>query len=265
MAKGSKKAPARPSRRRRRRPESVAVHPEGASTSAQAGNITVSDTPHPLRAETDPANWSPPLSEPFARPTVPIDSGPTSPPLPPPVNEDTLSADVFVDADVIPGPEVRIELPFSEIAIAERLAADPDFYRRLFRFAADELTREMILSEGKPLKGNSGAVISTELVLFQLGFDSAATDLESSNSDRFTRAAKTLAAIRDSVGQFCENYPALARTFFQLPAVTLGVYVLHQVGVPAELGALISAAIIRNEKLADLLGRSSKEDKDENP
>lgn len=169
-----------------------------------------------------------------------------------------LTAQDTVDAEVI-------RAAFNESEIAQRLAASPDFYSRLLRLAADELKREVILSEGKSLKGNSGAVISAELLLFQRGFDSAATDLESSNSDRFTRAAKTLAAIRDSVGQFCENYPALARTFFQLPAVTLGVYLLHQVGVPAELGALISAAIVRNEKLADLLGRRSKEDKDENP
>jgi hypothetical protein len=283
MAKSSKKDLARARRRRR---QTGIVHLEGVSAPAQAGTITVSDTPLPARAEADAAilsNWYQPLSQPLPpRSTIVIQGGPASPPFRPPVNEDvpitgvalsteggtyTISgaADVTVDADVIPAPEVTSQLPFSEIAIAERLAANPDFYRRLLRIAADELKREIVLSEGKPLTGNSGAVISAELGLFQRGFDSAATDLESSNSDRFTRAGKTLAAIRDSVGQFCENYPALARTFFQLPAVTLGVYVLHQVGVPAELGALISAAIVRNEKLADLLGRRSKEDKDENP
>lgn len=196
-------------------------------------------------------NFVPPPQPLPQSPTHVIQGGPPSP--------------VTVDADVIPAPEVRTVLPFSEVAIAERLASDPEFYRRLFRFAADESKREIDRFEARPGEGNSAAIISAELIEFQRGFEAAATDLESENPDRFARAAKTIVAIRDSIGRVCENYPILARTFFQLPAVTLGVYVLHQVGVPAELGALISAAIVRNEKLADLLGRRSKEDKDENP
>jgi hypothetical protein len=47
----------------------------------------------------------------------------------------------------------------------------------------------------------AGAVISAELLLFQRGFDSAATDLESSNSDRFTRAAKTAGIRRSAAGE----------------------------------------------------------------
>jgi hypothetical protein len=80
MAKRSEKNLAR-GRRRRRQPGSVDVHPEGVSASAQAGNITT-DTPLPLRAETNPANWSQPFSQPLARPAQ-FDPSPASPPFPP--------------------------------------------------------------------------------------------------------------------------------------------------------------------------------------
>lgn len=159
------------------------------------------------------------------------------------------AADLTVDADVIPAPEV-IHTPL-ELVIAEVLAADPDFYRRFVRFTADELKGEIVKREGKPVEGNSGAVISTELIQFQRGFDSAATDLESANPERYTRAANTIIAIRDSIAQFCESYPDFARIFFQVPAVALGFYVLHKVGMPDVLASLMSFAIVRNEKLAD--------------
>src|SRR5947207_1145161 len=101
MAKRSKKDLA-PARRRRRQTGNVAVHLEGVSASAQAGNITISDTPLPLRTEIDPAilvNWSPPPPQPLPpRPTFVIDGGPASPPFPP--------VDVTVKPETVPADDI---------------------------------------------------------------------------------------------------------------------------------------------------------------
>jgi hypothetical protein len=87
----------------------------GVSASAQAGNITLSDTPLPLRAEIDPAilaNWSPPPPQPTPqRPTFVIEGGAASPPFPPvevhvAVRPETVPAD-----DIIYPPTVTYTEP----------------------------------------------------------------------------------------------------------------------------------------------------------
>jgi hypothetical protein len=168
------------------------------------------------------------------------------------LGELTVKAEVTVDREVI-------RAPFSESGIAELLAANPDFYQRLFRSTAEELKRDVARFEATPREGNSAAVISAELVHFQRGFETAAADLDSANADRFTRAAKTIVSIRDAIGHFCNNYPEIVQPFFEIAAVTAGCYVLHQIGgATGDVAALISYAIIRKEKLADLLNGADK-------
>lgn len=169
------------------------------------------------------------------------------------INEIAVAEDT-VDAEVV-------RAPFSEAGIAERLAANPDFYVRLFRFAADELKREIVRFEAKPGEGNSAAVISVELIEFQRGFERVATDIEGENSDRFSRAATNIVAIRNAVAQFCETHPALVQPFFQIAAVTAGCYALHQIGgASGDIAALISYAIVKKEKLSDILKPWARKD-----
>jgi hypothetical protein len=72
----------------------------------------------------------------------------------------TLGAAVSVSAEVI-------RAPFSSIGIAEHIASDPGYYRRLSEFASAELTQEIAKFHGR---GNADLVIKGELVELQQGF-----------------------------------------------------------------------------------------------
>jgi hypothetical protein len=79
MAKKASKKKRASKKRKRARPRRVGR----VSAAGQAGNVTASDTPLHLSAETNPANWSPPPSEPLPRPRTSINAGQVSSPLRP--------------------------------------------------------------------------------------------------------------------------------------------------------------------------------------
>jgi hypothetical protein len=156
--------------------------------------------------------------------------------------------------------------PFSEAAIAESLARDPEFYRQLMQMAAATLRRD---AENYPVpvgQGNSAAIIKAELIATAEKFENAVLVLDSHAPDRFATAAKAVVEIRDQIVGFAKNHPALTKGFFQLSGVIFGTFALCQIGVPVTLSALIAAAVVQDEKLSKVIaacrGQTNEDDQD---
>ena len=163
--------------------------------------------------------------------------------------------------------------PFSEHGIAERLAQNPDFYRRLAEHVASELSRE--ISSLNSQRPNGAArrevhdVITREVGRFKIGFEQVAaelavvgqTDDQAVKARALQAAAQAIVKIRDGFAQWCEKHPTIATSFMELAAIGLASYALHQfAGATGDIAAFISYAVVRKEKLSDILsaGRSAK-------
>jgi hypothetical protein len=183
------------------------------------------------------------------------ETGSSSVPLP-------LAAMLQAKAAVTLETEV-IRAPFSELGIAERLAQNPDFYRQLLHLVAGALRKEAESYHVQTGQENSAGVIKAELNAIAERFDRAAVELEGESSARFATAAKTIAEIRDQIARFAEDHPDFTKTFFELTAVILGCYALHQIGgASADLSALVTYAVVRKEKLSDIFKNWSKKKDD---
>jgi CRP-like cAMP-binding protein len=157
----------------------------------------------------------------------------------------TATATVTVDAEVV-------RAPFSEFLIAERLAADPEFYRRLATHVASEL-RAYASSVDTQGQANASHVIKGRVTEVADGFDEAASTLAPQDGILTPAAAQKAAAvvskIREAYAALCSDHPEL----LQIAAVGLAGYALHQIGgVSADLAALISYAVVKKEKLTDI-------------
>jgi hypothetical protein len=159
------------------------------------------------------------------------------------------SVSVEVSSNVSVTAEVD-RAPFSEAGMAERFTADPVFYRNLAAFAASELRTQ---ADSADSQGNSGPVIKGQLTELAEGFESAATVLTVREGiltpQAALQAAEIINKLRDSFATFTENHPEL----FQLAVIGFAGYVLHQFGgVTADIGLLVSYAVVKKEKLSDI-------------
>jgi hypothetical protein len=140
--------------------------------------------------------------------------------------------------------------PFSETEMAERVAADPVFYRNLAVFVASELRRQ---ADNANHQGNIGAVVKGQLTELAEGFESTAAILTGHEGlltpQAAQQAAETISKLRDAYATFSESHPELV----QLAVIGLAGYVLHQFGgVTADISLLVSYAVVKKEKLGEL-------------
>jgi hypothetical protein len=145
--------------------------------------------------------------------------------------------------------------PFSESGMAERLIADPVFYRNLAAFLASELRRQTDIADGQ---GNSGLVIKGQLTELAEGFENVATVLTPEGiltRQAAEQAALIITNLRDAFAAFSEDHPELC----QLAVIGLAGYALHLFGgITADIGALISYAVVKKEKLSDIFSSWKK-------
>jgi hypothetical protein len=144
-----------------------------------------------------------------------------------------------------------IRAPFSELGIAERFVADPAFYRNLAVFVASEIRRQ---ADGTDSQGNLGATTKSQLTELADGFQAIATGLTTSNGILTLQAASLVASLvtnlRATYAAIMESYPAL----LDLASIGLAAYAFHQFGfADPTLSPLISAAVVKKEKLADVI------------
>src|SRR5258706_2558241 len=159
---------------------------------------------------------------------------------------------VGVTASVSVSAEVT-RAPFSEPGIAERIASDPEFYRRLASMVSDELKRAVALYEGKP-QANSNQIIKGELIRLQQGFETVANELADKKPGAFERAAKAIVSLRDGFAEWHANHTELVAAIEELAVIALAGYVLHQFGgATGDTAALISYAVFCLEKQKKLL------------
>jgi hypothetical protein len=141
--------------------------------------------------------------------------------------------------------------PFHEAAMAARFATDPIFFRNLAAFVASELRRQADNADGQ---SNSGQVIKGQLAELAEGFDSAA-GLLTVNDGILTpqatqKAAEIISKLRETYVTFCETHAGL----IDFAVIGLAGYVLHQFGgFDPNLSLLISSAVVKKEKLADVI------------
>ncbi len=144
--------------------------------------------------------------------------------------------------------------PFSEPGTAERLRTNPKYYRRLALFAAEELKQQIAQCEAQLDQGNSSEIIKGELIRLQTGFETVAAEIQSEEIGYFDRAAKAIAELREGLAKLCENHAELVDGLLKLAVVCTASYVLHQFGgATGDTAAFISYAVIRREKLTDIL------------
>jgi hypothetical protein len=158
-----------------------------------------------------------------------------------------------------------IRAPFSEAGIAAALARDPEFCRWLLHSAAARLRREAERHAVIPGQGNIAAVIKAELNDEADKFEKAAAILQGNAPDRFAAAAKIVAEIRDQIAGFVQNHQELSKTFLELTGVVFASYALHQLcGATGETAAFVAYAVVRKEKLSDIIAawRGGKKDDD---
>jgi hypothetical protein len=140
--------------------------------------------------------------------------------------------------------------PFNEVEMAERFATDPTFYRNLAAFVASELRRQAEHADGQ---SNSGQVIKGQLTELAEGFDSVGAALTVSDGiltpEAAQQASEMITKLRDTYAAFSESHPEL----IQLAVVGFAGFVLHQFGgASADIGLLVSYAVVKKEKLSDI-------------
>jgi hypothetical protein len=168
----------------------------------------------------------------------------------------TQSAEVKLEAAafVMTGVSATMEVhsaPFSEVGMSERFAADPVFYRNLASFVASELRRQANSVDGQ---GNSGQVVKGQLTELAEGFESTAAVLTTHEGiltpQAAQQAAEIITKLRETYAAFQESNPGL----FDLAVIGLAGYVLHQFGgFDPNLSLLISSAVVKREKIADVI------------
>lgn len=165
------------------------------------------------------------------------------------------SVSVEVSSNVSVTAEVH-RAPFSEQGLAERLVADPIFYRNLAAFVASELRRQANSVEGQ---GNSGHVIQGQLTELAEGFESTAAALTTEGAltaSAAQKAAEIISKVRDAYAELRESYPGLV----DLAVIGLAGYALHLFGgTTADIGLLVSYAVIKKEKLSDIFSAGKKD------
>jgi hypothetical protein len=156
----------------------------------------------------------------------------------------TTSTDVIAEV---------IRAPFSEVMIAERLTANPEFFRGLVSLVASELRKQgdAIDTQGQH---NENSSIKGQLIDIADGFDQAASALTTQNGILTPTAAQIAAQIitkvRDAYGAFCLAHPEVVR----LAGIFVAGYVLHAIGgVSADIAALVSYAVVQKEELSKVL------------
>jgi hypothetical protein len=158
------------------------------------------------------------------------------------------STGIAVGAGIAVGMSTVVtRAPFSPGGIAERIANDPDYYRRLSEFASAELTQEIAKFHGQ---GNADLVIKGELVKLQQGFAEIAKHI---SAKAYDAAAAVVVSLKDGLVAFHDSHPELVDIFGKLAAVSLSTYTLGAIGVPVALGVLVTASVVNSEKLADIL------------
>jgi hypothetical protein len=155
-----------------------------------------------------------------------------------------VSSHVTVDAEVI-------RAPFSEPGMAERFVADPEFYRNLAGFVASEIRRQ---ADGIQGKGNLEASTKSQLTELADGFQEIATGLTTTNGVLTPQAASVVASLvtklRTTYVAIMENHPEI----IQLTSIGLFAYAFQHFGIAdPDLSLLISAAVVKKEKIADII------------
>jgi hypothetical protein len=164
-----------------------------------------------------------------------------------------VKSSITVETDVI-------RAPFSEAGIAERLVADPEFYRRLASFAATEL-RAYAADIDTSDQGNANVVIKGRVTEIADGFDETASALTTQNGiltpEAAAKAAVIVSKVRAAYAALCSDHPDLLK----IAKICVGGMALYHFGhVPAEWAGLISYAVIGNEKLSDFIGGKKKDE-----
>ena len=148
--------------------------------------------------------------------------------------------------------------PFSEHGIADHVQEDPEAYRRLAAFVADNLQRDIdrldAITAGSD--SNSVAVTKGELKRLQEGFQEVATTIPREGvltRHAAERVGRIISTLRTGFIAWCEGNKEIAETAQKLASVVLATFALSMFGVPATLGAIIAAAVVNKERIADIL------------
>ena len=140
--------------------------------------------------------------------------------------------------------------------IVERLAEDPEYYRRMASHLASEIGFAVQKLEGQT--GNSVEIIRGELVRLQEGFAQLSQSLA---EKAFEKAAAVVVGLRDGLADWCASHPELVDTLQKIAVIGFGTIFLHQVcGIEPSLSGLIAYSVVQRDKLSDV-SRGSKEKK----
>jgi hypothetical protein len=93
----------------------------------------------------------------------------------------------------------------------------------------------------------------------RLGYEEVASELTTKTPGMFNRAAKAIIGLRDGLAKWHESHPELVSAMEELAVISFAAYVLHQFGAAGgDTSALIAFAVVKKEKLADLLRGKDK-------
>jgi hypothetical protein len=135
--------------------------------------------------------------------------------------------------------------------MAERFVADPIFHRNLAAFVASEIRRQ---ANDIDSRGNFGAATKSQLTELADGFQEIATGLTTSNGILTPQAAALAASVvtglRATYATIMESHPQL----IDLASIGLAAYAFHRFGyADPNLSILVSAAVVKKEKLVDVI------------
>jgi hypothetical protein len=154
--------------------------------------------------------------------------------------------------------------PFSEHGIADRVQEDPEAYRRLAAFVASNLQRDIDRMDAITVGSdtNSVAVIKGELKRLQDGFHEVATTIPEEGvltREAAEKVGRIISTLRTGFAAWYEGNKEIAETAQKLASVVLAAFALNIFGVPPDLAAIIAAAVVNRERIADILhGPESK-------
>jgi hypothetical protein len=155
-----------------------------------------------------------------------------------------------------PAANTAVHDAFSPALIVKRLSEDPEYFQRLATYVAAEFGFAVQKLEGRT--ENSVATIRSELVRQQEGFAELAQSIAHKAYDK---AAAIVISLRDGLSNWWAAHPDLVESAEQLAVISLGFFVLTQIGGDPTYSLLAAVAVVRKEKLSDLLKGIS--DKDE--
>ena len=148
--------------------------------------------------------------------------------------------------------------PFSEHGIADRVQEDPEAYRRLAAFVASNLQRDIDRMDAITVGSdtNSVAVIKGELKRLQEGFQQVATTIPQEGlltREAAEKVGRIISTLRTGFAAWYEGNKEIAETAQKLASVVLAAFALSIFGVPPALAAIIAAAVVNKERIADIL------------